>query len=207
MELPDWTSIPRMLRDQAAHHPADVVVAGTDLAGARTTLTLADLVAGAARVARALLALGVETGDRVAIWAPNTPEWVVTAYGVWDAGGVIAPLSTRFRGLEAADLLAKVEAKVLIVADGFMDTPYLDLLAEATGGSRGGPEHVVTYGGPRPGALAWEEFLAAGDAVPARAAEDRALSVTGDDLGEIMATSGTTGAPKGVMLQIGRAHV
>lgn len=187
--VPNWGTIPRMLRDQAARHAdAEVVVAGD------TRLTLGELAARAREVARGLLALGVSPGDRVAVWAPNTPEWVVTAYGVWDAGATIAPLSTRFKGIEAAELLRKTEAKVLFVAEGFMGISYLGMLAQAEAGLPG-LEHVVSYG-----SAGWDAFLAAGSAISDEAAEERALSVDPDDFAELMATSGTTGTPKGVML-------
>jgi acyl-CoA synthetase (AMP-forming)/AMP-acid ligase II len=252
-QVPDWGTIPRMLRDQAAGHgEVEVVVSGD------TRLTLAELARQASEVARALMALGVTPGDRVAIWAPNSPEWVVCAYGLWDTGAVVAPLSTRFKGIEAGEFLRKVGATVLFVAEGFMDTSYLGMLAEAWGpaaderpfaklpdleyviaidganlmsersGPRGtsGPrsegrgaapqEHGANlmsersgpqeHGAPasavsgRPGVLTWAGFAAGGSAVSPGAAEDRALSVGPDDLAEIMATSGTTGTPKGVML-------
>ncbi len=183
--VPDWVSIPRMLRAQAAEHPDDVVVADGPV-----TLTLAELRSRASAVARGLIALGVAPGDRIAIWAPNTADWVITAYGLWDAGGVVAPVSTRFKGLEATELLRKVEATVLFVAEGFMGTSYLDLLGDVPS-----LRHVIAYDSP-----SFEEFLAGGGSVPFEEAEARALAVTGDDLGEIMATSGTTGTPKGVML-------
>ncbi|MEU5878362.1 AMP-binding protein [Spirillospora sp. NPDC047279] len=224
--VPGWGTIPRMVRDQAANHgDVEVVVAGD------TRLTLAGLAHAAAEVARGLMALGVAPGDRVAVWAPNTPEWVVTAYGVWDAGAIITPLSTRFKGIEAADLLTKVGAKVLIVAEGFMDTSYLGMLGDTAGdpadgrpfGGLPGLERVVVLGngpfaepsgepsaarplegsagrGLRDGVVSWQEFLTGGEAVSPEEAEERALAVGPDDLAEIMATSGTTGKPKGVML-------
>jgi acyl-CoA synthetase (AMP-forming)/AMP-acid ligase II len=201
--VPDWRTIPRMLRDQAARHPDDVVVVD----GA-TTLTLRALRQEAARVARGLLALGVEPGDRVAVWAPNSAAWVVIAYGVWDAGAIITPLSTRLRGIEAAALLRRTGARVLFVDEGFLGFSFLGALEEVCGGPGAGRpyvdlpglRHVVTLAGTGapPPALSYEDLLTGG--ADAADAEERALVVRPDDLAEIMATSGTTGAPKGVML-------
>jgi acyl-CoA synthetase (AMP-forming)/AMP-acid ligase II len=184
--VPAWGTIPRMLRDQADRH-GDTVVARDD----RRTLTMAGLRDGAARVARSLIAAGVEAGDRVAIWAPNRVSWVEVAYGVWDAGAIIVPLSTRFRGIEAAHVLAGTEASALFVEDGFLGTRYLDLLGDAA------PATVVTMP-ESPTGSAYAEFLS--HAAPAGVAEKRALDVAPGDLAEVIATSGTTGTPKGVML-------
>ncbi|GAB3983693.1 FadD3 family acyl-CoA ligase [Actinoallomurus acanthiterrae] len=201
--VPDWGTIPRMLRDQAARHPDDVVVAE----GA-TTLTVRALREEAARVARGLIALGVEPGDRVAVWAPNSAAWVVIAYGVWDAGAIVTPLSTRFRGIEAAGMLRRTGARVLFVDEGFLGFSYLGALQEICGGPSGGRpfgdlptlRHAVTLAGTGapPSAVSYEDLLQRGEDVAD--AEDRALAVRPGDLAEIMATSGTTGAPKGVML-------
>nr|SBO93320.1 Long-chain-fatty-acid--CoA ligase [Nonomuraea gerenzanensis] len=172
-----------MLRDQAERHPGQLVVA--DPAGPR--LTLAGLREAASGIARGLLALGVEPGDRVALWGANSPYWVTHAFGIWDAGAVIVPLSARYKGIEAAQLLARTGAKVLVTGAD----PLAGLL-------RGSPvplpelRHVVEPDGPGLAAL--------GAGVPEAEAEERALAVRPDDLCEIMSTSGTTGLPKGVMI-------
>jgi long-chain acyl-CoA synthetase len=200
-----------MLRDMAARHGAAEVVREVGGAAApATSLTLTDLAGRAADVARGLIALGIEPRDRVAVWAPNTPDWVVLAYGLWDAGAVVAPLSIRYKGVEAAEFLRKAGAKVLFVAAGEQGAGCLRMLADAAGGPDAGRpcrdlpvlERVISPGPvlAGPGALSWEEFIAGGAAVAAEAAEDRALAVGPADLAEIMATSGTTGTPKGVML-------
>ena len=94
----------------------------------RERLTFAQLAAGATTTARALIASGVEAGDRVAIWAPNTTEWVLAALGVYAAGAVIVPLNTRFKGAEAAYILDRARAKLLFTVTDFLDTNYVDLL-------------------------------------------------------------------------------
>src|SRR4051794_20771078 len=66
----------------------------------RDRITFAQLADAAVTSARALITTGVQAGDRVAIWAPNTTEWVHAALGVYAAGGVIVPLNTRFKGAE-----------------------------------------------------------------------------------------------------------
>jgi acyl-CoA synthetase (AMP-forming)/AMP-acid ligase II len=210
--VPDWGTIPRMLRDQATRHPGAVVVADGG-----TTLTLRELRKRAGQVARALIALGIGPGDRVAVQAPNSAAWVVVAFGIWDAGAIVVPLSTRFRGIEAAEMLVKTGARALFAAEGFLGVSYLGLLQETCGGVADGrpfrdlPDlrHAILLSGEAGGtarrasawpypALSYGAFLAGGDGVADD--EERALAVDPDDLAEIMATSGTTGAPKGVML-------
>lgn len=189
--MPEWGTLPRMLRDQAARYPSVPVVASSS-----GTLTLQDLRSRAASVARGLVALGVRPGDRVAVWGVNDAAWVVYAFAIWDAGGVIVPLSSRYKGLEAAAMIDKTGAEVLLTGDGVGDTVLADLLPPMPT-----LRHIVvpdTAGhldGVRAGAL-----VEVGAGVGADEVERRALAVRPDDLAEIMSTSGTTGAPKGVML-------
>ena len=101
----------------------------------RARITFAQLADAAVTSARALIASGVEAGDRVAIWAPNTTEWVHAALGVYAAGGVIVPLNTRFKGAEAAYILDRARTKLLFTATDFLDTNYVELLRAATSDS------------------------------------------------------------------------
>jgi len=64
--------------------------------------------------AGAFASFGIEKGDRVAIWAPNSAEWVVAAFGLVVAGGVLVPVNTRFKSSEAADLFRRSEAKAVV---------------------------------------------------------------------------------------------
>ncbi len=156
----------------------------------RARLTFAELAEQVERAAQALVASGIEPGDRVAIWAPNCTEWVVAALGISCAGGVIVPLNTRFKGAEARYVLDRADVKLLFTVTDFLDTNYEALLRAEPAL----PElrEIIDLRGP-----AWSEFLARADGA---ALPD---SITGDDLCAILFTSGTTGRPKGAMLTHG----
>ena len=79
----------------------------------------------ASTVARALIAEGVAPGDRVAIWSPNTHHWVLGALGALQAGATLVPVSTRFTGHEALDVISRSGARALIVAGPFLGTDRL----------------------------------------------------------------------------------
>ena len=68
--------------------------------------------------------LGVEKGDRVAVWAPNSAEWIIAAFGLLTAGGVLVPVNTRFKTEEAADIISRSGAKAVLVQKGFLGQDY-----------------------------------------------------------------------------------
>lgn len=199
-------SIPNALRQTAARLPEAEALVAED--GRRTFTELEqDMITAI----RAVQALGVRAGDRVALWAPNSGRWVVAALGVLGAGAVLVPVNTRFKGEEAAYVLRSSGARLLLTVDGFLDFDYPDLLRAAD------PElevlqpgrTVLLSGEPGPGLLSWTEFLAGGSAVPEERAVAALEAVGPEDLSDIMFTSGTTGYPKGVQLTHGqslRAH-
>jgi HIP---CoA ligase len=165
----------------------------------RARMTYADLAEAAARAGRALIASGVEPGDRVSIWAPNTTEWAIAALGVYRAGGVIVPLNTRFKATEAAYILGRADVKVLFTVTDFLATNYVELLrdAELPDSLR---EIVVLRGAPAAGTVTWDELNARADDVSLEALDARSNALDGEDLSDILFTSGTTGKPKGAML-------
>lgn len=121
-----WPTIPAMVRDAAGRFgDAEAVVDG------ERRVWCTELSAMASDGARALMASGIERGDRVAVWAPNSLEWLVAALSITTAGGVLVPVNTRFRDTEAAYVLARSGARSLFTVRGFLDTDYPALLAES----------------------------------------------------------------------------
>ena len=160
-------------------------------------LGFASFAQQALRAARAFLAAGVEPGDRVALWAPNLWEWPVVAVGLQAAGGVLVPLSTRFKGREAGFVLRKSRARLLVTMGGtFLGMDYVAALRDE---ELPALERIVALREPAAGAQPWEAFLAAGASMSREAALERARAVRPDDLSDLLFTSGTTGQPKGVM--------
>jgi len=170
-------------------------------------VTCSELVDLVARTARALVASGVAPGERVAVWAPNSLEWIVAALGVTTAGGVLVPVNTRFKGSEAAYILGRSGASALFTVRGFLDTDYPALLADAGVDLPALAHTIVISGEPgeAPGEVGWADFLDRADAVDDAALDARVAAIGPDDPSDVVFTSGTTGNPKGVVMAHGQA--
>ncbi|WP_143681108.1 AMP-binding protein, partial [Streptomyces sp. 2R] len=191
----EWGSIPGLVREAARRYgPAEAVVEG------RTRLTYAGLGDRVERAAAACMAAGVERGDRVAIWAPNTLDWIVSALGAVSAGAVLVPLNTRFKGTEAAHILRRSRARLLFVTGTFLGTSYVASLRRAEV-KLPDLERVVVLAETAPeDYTSWPDFLAAGEGVPSSAVREREAAIAPSDPSDIIYTSGTTGAPKGAVI-------
>ena len=95
-------SIPAMTASAAQFGDQLAVIDGD------SRLTYGDLIDAARQFGAALVACGVAAGDRVAIWCFNSVEWIVAALGLWEAGAVLVPVNTRFKGAEAADMIERL---------------------------------------------------------------------------------------------------
>ncbi|HEY9034884.1 MAG TPA: FadD3 family acyl-CoA ligase [Pseudomonadales bacterium] len=153
------------------------------------------------QAARAFLAAGINKGDRIAIWAPNISEWIVATLGLESIGAVLVPLNTRMKGAEAADIINRSGARLLLTVAEFAASPttmirYPELLA---GEVLAQLEATILLQGEGEGLQAWQAFLQQGDAISQAEVEAAAAAVGADDIMDMLFTSGTTGKPKGVM--------
>jgi acyl-CoA synthetase (AMP-forming)/AMP-acid ligase II len=178
-------TLPRVLRAAAERHaerPAYVE-------GGRT-LSYADLLDRVREVARGYVALGLEPGQRVVVWAPNSIEWAVAALAVTYAGGTLVPVNSRYTGHEVADIVDRTSAVIAVVADGFLGrTQIADLRAASDLPS---VREVVDL-------AELDRLIRSGRDTPPETIEARADAVSPDDVADILFTSGTTGRPKGAM--------
>ncbi|MFF3289171.1 FadD3 family acyl-CoA ligase [Streptomyces sp. NPDC003023] len=191
----EWGSIPRLVRSAARRYgQREAVVCG------RTRVSYEELGQRVERAAAACIAFGLRKGDRVAIWAPNTLDWIVAALGAVGAGGVLVPLNTRFKGTEAAYVLRGSRARLLFVTGTFLGTSYVASLRRADVELPDLEQVVVLADSAPDDYRTWKDFLAGGDAVGAARVRDRADTVTAEDPSDIVYTSGTTGRPKGAVI-------
>src|SRR6201986_4391303 len=114
-----WQTIPEMVLSAADRFgDADAIVDGP------LRLTFTEVVDRVRCAAGAFAGLGIDKGDRVAIWAPNSAEWIIAAFGLLTAGGVLVPVNTRFKAEEAGDVITRSAAKAVLVQKGFLGQDY-----------------------------------------------------------------------------------
>jgi len=157
------------------------------------TVTFAELRDEVRRTAAAMIALGVSTGERVALWSPNTWHWVVACLATHYAGATVVPLNTRYTAAEATDILVRTGAPLLVAMGEFLGT---DKTADLDRGALPDLRHIVRVPIDAKDGT-WDDFVAAGTDLPA--ADARAGTVRPDDVSDILFTSGTTGRSKGVL--------
>jgi HIP---CoA ligase len=158
-------------------------------------LSYGELEERVAGVAGALMEAGIGAGDRVALWAPNGAEWMLAALGALSAGAALVPVSTRFTGPEALDVIVRSGARALFVAGDFLGVDRLGALLSAAGAAdaAGGLERLaLVVRVPEE----WDRFRQAGSLTLARR---QAAAVRPGDVSDIMFTSGTTGRSKGAL--------
>lgn len=183
-------TVPALVADAAARFGRARAL--HDDTGTYDFVALAD---AAAQAAAAFAAHGIGPGDRVAIWASNSSEWVVAALGAACAGAVLVPINTRAKGEEAAQLVQRARCRMVLTSRGFLGLDHPAMLA-ASGVALDAVEHVVLLRGPaEAGERSWSAFL------DTAGASRLVLDVDPHAVSHVQFTSGTTGAPKGAMIR------
>jgi len=157
-------------------------------------LTYADFDAEVDRLARGLLALGLEKGDRVGIWSPNCAEWALVQYATARLGVVLVNINPAYRTHEVEYALRQSGCRMLVAATDFKTSDYRAMIDEVRP-ALPDLERVVYLGTDD-----WAAVLAGGASVPPSAVAERAATLAFDDAINIQYTSGTTGFPKGATL-------
>ncbi len=175
----------------------DLLDQGADLHYGGQVISSVELAERSARVAAGLRARGVGAGDRVAVWLPNIPAWLEVFFACARLGAIAVSVNTRFRAHEVADILARSEARVLVVWPDFRGIDFAAILAGVELAALAKLEHIVVY------AEGDDAHATAIEGIPITAyASWRALKpLTGCPGGDehrcvIFTTSGTTRAPK-----------
>src|SRR5215207_25575 len=165
--------------------------------------------------ARALMALGIEKGDHVAVWGQNVPEWVTLQFATGKVGAVLVTINPAYKSHELEYVLKQSDAAALFLTGGVGDADFLQILQDAVpelaGADRAGLsieelpflESVVLMGAEPPAGLpvmSFGEFLKSGEDVSDEDLRERQDSLDSEEVINMQYTSGTTGFPKGVQL-------
>jgi len=163
--------------------------------------------------ARALIAIGVKQGDKVAIWSSNLPEWYITFWATVKIGAVLVTVNTAYKIYESEYLLRQSDTHTLVMSNGNKDSDYVaiikQLCPELESMEKGEPlysqklpflRNIITIESIQKGCWSWEEANARAAEIEPERVYQRSSQISKDDVCNIQYTSGTTGFPKGVML-------
>jgi len=156
--------------------------------------TYLELDADVTALALGLLALGVESGDRIGIWSPNCPEWTLLQYATAKVGAILVNVNPAYRSHELAYVLRQSGMRMLVSAVVHKTSDYRAMIDEVSSTCPDLREVIYI------GEASWDEVLAAGASASMDQLMARMSTLDSDDAINIQYTSGTTGFPKGATL-------
>ena len=156
--------------------------------------TYAEFNAAVDEVARGLMALGLEPGDRIGIWSPNNAEWVLVQYATAKVGVILVNINPAYRTSELAYALNQSGCRMLVAAPSFKTSNY-EAMIEEVRPDLAALENVILLG-----TQSWDDLVAGAASVSEEARRERSAGLQFDDPINIQYTSGTTGFPKGATL-------
>ncbi|GAB40242.1 MULTISPECIES: AMP-binding protein [Gordonia] len=158
------------------------------------TWTYREFRAEVLALAAGLLRHGVQAGDRVGLWAPNRPEWVMVQYATAEIGAILVNLNPAYRQNELDYALTQSGTSVVLAAERYKDSDYRGML-DAARPAASELREVILFETPE-----WDELLTWPSDDELSAVAQRAATLRSDDPINIQYTSGTTGFPKGATL-------
>lgn len=202
------TTVGRLLEDVAKQYPNDVAITYTDRDFCCTWSQFNEHVN---KVAKGMMSHGIEKGDKVAVWATNTPEWLLTLFAASKVGATLVTVNTAYKVFEIEYLLRQSDTKMLVIMDGFKGTSYVDIMTEICV-NLGNPtkklnpmlpmlqEVIYTGADGSHGFTPWQQLIDDGRDISEAQLFERERGLDTHDVVNMQYTSGTTGFPKGVML-------
>ena len=179
-----WPTIPAMTADAAERFGSQPAIVDDG-----RSISYSALFDAARQFAASLVAAGIGQGDRVAIWAPNGAAWIISALGLFQAGAVLVPINTRFKGAEAAVILQRSGARALVTVTDFLGVDYVSMLRSA-GYELPQLATIVVAHGPVPSdAQSWDSFFERGQAADRAEVDARRIGLAADDPSDILFTS------------------
>ncbi|HZE06690.1 MAG TPA: AMP-binding protein, partial [Solirubrobacteraceae bacterium] len=162
------------------------------------TVSYPEFGAQISEVGRGLIALGIEPGDRVAIFATTSADWTVADFGILCAGGVVTPVYHTNSAQECEYVLAHSGARAVFCGDAEQAQKVAQIRDRCPD-----LEHVIAFAPGVPGTIDLDALRLRGAAIAREMISDRLAARARDDLATIVYTSGTTGPPKGCLLTHG----